>query len=121
MADTNVHAEGCTATAGPVSSAIREAFIAFRRTKAEWDAYQYATPGDQQRDGSDVDYCGANSMAVDALLLTPAENLHDLALKLSVYDAEEIDDMWETARPITALLPTDAQRLTVDKQPASRV
>lgn len=111
MATDNLETGSRPATAGPLSEAIREAFIAYRRTMAAWDAYMYATTEEKREDERDQAFCKEQAETLNSLLLTPAENLHDLALKLRIYNAEEIDDNWTMARPITALLAEDGQRL----------
>ena len=113
MAGNNLQAPTSQSNDDRPSDAIRDRYVAFKRTKAEWDAWNYATGGDRL-DADDDSYCAANTKALNELLLTPSENLRDLEIKLRVFNDEEIDDGWTMARPIVALLADDAKRLVCD-------
>ena len=49
--------------------------------------------------------------AVDLILLTPAETLPDIRLKIDVMREQEIEDGWWCAKEAIALLAIDAARL----------
>lgn len=49
--------------------------------------------------------------AVDAILLTPAETLPDIRLKIEVMREHEVEDGWWCAKEAIALLAIDAARL----------
>lgn len=49
--------------------------------------------------------------AVDAILLTPAESLPDIRLKIEVMREHEVEDGWWCAKEAIALLAIDAARL----------
>lgn len=53
----------------------------------------------------------AYTAAVDAILLTPAESLPDIRLKVEVMREHEIEDGWWCATEALALLAIDAGRL----------
>jgi hypothetical protein len=53
----------------------------------------------------------AYTAAVDAILLTPAETLPDVRLKIEVMREHEVEDGWWCAKEAIALLSIDAARL----------
>ena len=53
----------------------------------------------------------AYTAAVDAILLTPAETLPDIRLKIEVMREHEVEDGWWCAKEAIALLCIDAARL----------
>lgn len=53
----------------------------------------------------------AYTTAVDAILLTPAETLPDIRLKIEVMREHEVEDGWWCAKEAIALLSIDAARL----------
>ncbi len=55
--------------------------------------------------------CDVHTEALDAILLTPAECMADVRLKIEIMDREEIDDSWWCGREALALLAIDARRL----------
>jgi hypothetical protein len=63
------------------------------------------------QDDDREDRCDAHTEALDAILLTPAECMADVRLKIEIMDREEIDDSWWCGREALALLAIDARRL----------
>ncbi len=53
----------------------------------------------------------AYTASVDAILLTPAETLADIRLKIEVMREHEVEDGWWCAKEAIALLAIDAGRL----------
>jgi hypothetical protein len=82
---------------------------AFR--KAEAEQRQFVAHGDGTDEKGDPLFQRFAS-ALDKVLLTPAPDFPALAEKLAIYDANEIDDGWNLAREMTALLAQDAARLS---------
>lgn len=58
----------------------------------------------------------AYTAAVDAILLTPAETLPDVRLKIEVMRDHEVEDNWWCAKEAVALLAIDAARLIDPKR-----
>jgi hypothetical protein len=63
------------------------------------------------QDGDSEATNDAYTAAVDAILLTPAEALPDIRLKVEVMREHEVEDGWWCAKEALALLAIDAGRL----------
>lgn len=63
------------------------------------------------QDGDSATANDAYTDAVDAILLTPAETLPDIRLKIEVMREHEVEDGWWCVKEALALLAIDAQRL----------
>jgi hypothetical protein len=110
MAYATVLSENSAATER-ASGEISNRYSEYKRARAAWDVV-LATDDDERSSGDEQQrLCSASCDALNRLLLTPAENVHDLNIKLRVFNDEEIDDNWTMSRPIVALLADDARRI----------
>ena len=86
---------------------------AFTRAKANYDL-RYLEMVEQGQDEAEVDaFCDAQTEAMDALLLTPAEEAWQLNHKVRIIVAEDAVNNSHLAKPILALLADDIRRFTM--------
>lgn len=82
-------------------------FKAYRLARAEMDVAYAREQPDEVCERIDEQH----TIALDRLMLTPAETIVDLRRKLEVFDDEEIDQDWWSLRQIVALIAVDARHL----------
>lgn len=92
------------------SDRMRSLYVEYRAAKAAWDGWADVASHWGACDIPDSGHSAAYHKAVDELLLTPAETLGDLLLKVRVFDDEQVEDGWHRGREIAAAMSSDATR-----------
>lgn len=88
-------------------------YYAWMRARAAWNLVQFSPEylGEDVPDEINSPLCDADTEALNAFLLCPAETAVDLSRKLRVFRDEAIADGWNRAAEIASVLAKDAHRI----------